>query len=142
MGASTPTRIEFLPGRGLGEDTVADVYRNLNREKRSGAVVYSVRARSGPWKGKTVGYAISVAMAGAEMTVRRGVQRRIAAGNRREVHAWLTGTIVAKAATPKTRITYRPHEVDATFRTMAGTPVESAATAAFTGAGVFVGGAR
>lgn len=135
--------ITWLPGRELSPGTVVDVYRNLNEQKRAGAVVWSVRARSGEHKGKVCGHARAVALYDVSTHVGERAQARIAAGAPREVHAWVTGKLQAR--TPRedvpggmTRATYRPH-IAPTFVTESGDAYTGGDAAVFTSAGMYVG---
>lgn len=139
--------INFIPGREVPTGTVVDVYRNLNEQKKTGRVVWSVRAREGAHKGRVVGHATDVVVTNASTHVGCGAQKRIAAGAPREVHAWVTGTLTAATLSPVDgydwnaigrRVTYRPHQA-AEFRYVdTGAAFNGAALVAFNEQGMWV----
>ncbi|MGV7398730.1 hypothetical protein PJK47_21000 [Mycobacterium kansasii] len=78
------------------------VYKNLNR----GA--WSIRAQDGPHKGKVVGHADAVSIVDCTMHVGRAAQARIAAGQPRQVHAWIIGRLSPGTLDAPRRLVYRP----------------------------------
>lgn len=105
--------------------TVTDVYRNLTRR------CWSIRER-----GRVVGQAPTVTLAGALMVVRPGAQARVLRTGHREVHAWIRGTFVPYAGVPAeaVRFHYQPF-LAGHFTDECGQPIEAAAWVNFDGDG-------
>ena len=88
-------------------------YRNLGT--RDPAKQWSGRALSGPDKGKKVCEGDSVTLVNCAVFVRLSTRERIAGTQgHREVHAWITGTLIDDGTTvvPATgarRVTYNPY---------------------------------
>ncbi len=83
------------------------VHRNLNRRDD---VWYSISTPGG----QVQGYALSVTLKDVTVRVSGAAQQRIAAGAAREVHAWVTGTLIEsldwREALLLAKVAYRPHE--------------------------------
>lgn len=85
---------------------MTDVYRNRTRARGC----WSVRDH-----GRVVGHAPALALVGCRLRVVEGARLRVLRTGRREVHAWITGTLIEDA--PPARavlIGYRP--IEAGFR--------------------------
>ncbi len=95
------------------------VYRNLNQPG-----MYSIRALSGPNKGKVLGYAPAVAMTDVTFRVSEKGRQVVLAKRERHVHAFAEGDYRASASQlPKAvevadhnTITYRPYQAGHFFR--------------------------
>ena len=99
-------------GRDLSGVFEVDVYRNLNEQARTGRVRWSIRDHD---TGLVLGHADKLAVEHARVHVNKAAQRRIADGEPREVHAWVTGQLAfcPTDASPwygrAQRVTYQPH---------------------------------
>ena len=114
------TVIHPVAGRDPYAATRVAVYKNLHK------AAWSIRAVDGPDKGTVVAHAQAVAIVDASMHVGINAQRRIAAGARREVHAWIVGTLADVTLANPQRLTYRPHERPEFFIAATGQPVWTA----------------
>ena len=86
-----------------------DVYRNLNDE------CYSVRAREGDDKGRVIAHADRVLVRDAEFAVQPGGRQRVREEERKNVHAFVRGTLSTAAECPfdgGIEVTYDPYEYD------------------------------
>lgn len=89
------------------------VYRNLNEQRRTGRVCWSIRDTD---TRLVVGHATKLALENARVHVNTAAQERIAAGEFRTVHAWVTGrlafcpTDLSPWYAHAQRVIYRPHE--------------------------------
>jgi len=83
-----------------------EVYRNLNEQRRSGRVRWSIRHA-----GRVVGHADAVSLQDARLHTNPPAAARIAAGQARTVHAWVSGILVPYVPADEhcALITYRPH---------------------------------
>lgn len=104
------------------------VYKNLNR----GA--WSIRAQDGPHNGKVVAHADAVTIVAATMHVGRAAQARIAAGQPRQVHAWIIGRLAPVILDTPRRLVYHPHERPEFYLADTGAPVWHAPAVVFTDA--------
>jgi hypothetical protein len=104
------------------------VYKNLNR---GGWSITAVKGADN--RGLLLAYADELALVGARAVVKESRRQVIAAGGHREVCAWFVGKIDAQAAgeAPSTRVTFRPREHAAFFRTDTGDEVWTADTVWF-----------
>lgn len=130
--------IGFTPfkGRTAMHRAVYDVYRNLNAQKRTGKVVWSIRDTSG----RVVGHAESVTLADALPYVNGIAQQRIAAGAPREVHAWVRGRLISDPVwTPydNQQVTYKPHTHPWFFYVSDGTVWNGSPVVTFNERGMF-----
>lgn len=112
----------FIPFRDRPEPAEGDrirVYRNLNLPG-----MYSIRALSGPNKGKVLGYAPAVAMSDVTFRVSEKGRQTVLAKRERHVHAFAEGDYVTAAdqipdhlsATDRNTVTYRPFVAGHFFR--------------------------
>ncbi|WP_065286727.1 hypothetical protein [Mycolicibacter kumamotonensis] len=103
------------------------VHRNLHRD------AWSVRACDGPHKGKTIGYASSIALRDAEFVVQPGGQERARKTRTRNVHAFITGMPLPVVLGDwaefgwAQRITYNPFRHDHFVEAVTGHSVRYAA---------------
>lgn len=105
-----------------------EVYWNLHKN------CYSVRALSGPDKGRVIAHVPSISLTGAEFAVQPAGRRKVLRENRKNVHAFVRGwtqfrpdgTTRKVSVAPwdaTTRVTYNPYKFE-TFVTVGGhTPV-------------------
>jgi len=84
----------------------ADVYYNLHRH------LWSIVAREGAQKGRAVAHLPRVLVADAEMIVRPAGRARVLREGRKNVHAFVRGTILPDAAAPAGArpFSYNPRE--------------------------------
>lgn len=136
MGARGVRRVRPLltpyAGRDPRSAVLVAVYRHLPRE------VFSVRALDGPDKGRVLAHSTRLGLRGARMVVNERARQKIAAGNPKDFHAWITGTLGAVTLTDPVRITYRPHDRGEFFVADTGQPIWAAAAVAFEGTQVFI----
>ena len=80
-------------------------------------------------RGRVIASADDVTLSDVRFVVSEATRQRTIRFNRRRVHAWAEGTLVAVDTNPcvegMTGVTYNPHRAP-TFTTFDGTPVESA----------------
>lgn len=79
--------IESYKGRQIDSDTKVFVYRNLHKAR------WSVKALSGPHKGKVVGHADELTLFAGEMKVSERGRQRVIAEGRKNVHAGVQGFV-------------------------------------------------
>lgn len=120
--------ITALKGRDPFATDRVSVYRNLHNGLRS------VRADAGPHRGTIVGHARQIGLTDCVMHVNPKVRARIAQGQGRQVHAWITGNLAVVELSDPQRLTYRPHERPDFFVPDTGHPVWSAPAVLFTDA--------
>ena len=92
--------------RALQWSDLVCVYRNLNRDS------WSVRALSGPDKGRVIGHADELTLLRPWFVVSEKSRQRALSQGQRNVHAWVTGTVVADPVAlhgPVTRVRYNPY---------------------------------
>lgn len=89
-----------------------DVYRNLNRHDQ-----FSIRPKSGEFKGKVAGYAPCVVLADAILVTSMAGHLRVKRSTHRDVHAYLRGTLIdvfdsqmhMQPSVDALRVSYNPH---------------------------------
>ena len=117
-------------------DQVA-VYRNLNKPG-----LFSIKALSGPNKGKVVGYAASVQLANVTFKVSEASRQRVLSKRQREVHAWAIGTLTAygdaQDVSGMHAVTYQPYVSETFFYRHDGAPIKAAPMCILQGADAFV----
>jgi len=123
-------------GRDPRGATRVAVYRHLPR------AMFSVRAIDGPDSGRVLAHSVRLGLRGAQMVVNERARLKIAAGNPKDVHAWVTGTLAAVSLNDPVRITYRPCERGEFFVAETGQPIATAAAVAFLGTQVFIDAAE
>jgi hypothetical protein len=90
------------------------VHRNLHIDG------WAVKALAGPHKGSIVAYSNHVGLTHAHMHIGEQARLKIAAGQARSVHAYIVGKLAEVELALPCRISYRPHERGAFFRTDTG----------------------
>ncbi|AHJ88728.1 hypothetical protein PBI_RHYNO_70 [Mycobacterium phage RhynO] len=78
--------IESYKGRMITHSTEVFAYRNLHRDR------WSIKALSGPHKGKVVGHADEVVIVGCQLKVSEAGRQRVIAERKKNVHAGVVGT--------------------------------------------------
>jgi len=111
-----------------------DVYRNLTK------AVWVIRAREGARKGRVVGYAERVAVTRCRLFVSERRRLAVVRSGRREVHAWVTGDLIAHPEDPPPgalAFSYNPFRGPGFYRCADGGPLPAAGTCWFIGARAF-----
>lgn len=80
--------IKSYKGRMITHATEVFVYRNLHRS------AWSVKALSGPHKGKVVGHADELVLAGCQTKVSEAGRQRVIAEGKKNVHAGVVGRVI------------------------------------------------
>ncbi|AJD82499.1 hypothetical protein SHEEN_81 [Mycobacterium phage Sheen] len=99
--------IKSYKGRMITHATEVFVYRNLHRDQ------WSVRAASGPHKGKVVGHADELVLWGTEFKVSEAGRQRVITEQKKNVHAGVQGFV--SEADPDTltverrKLSYNPY---------------------------------
>ncbi|ASZ75520.1 hypothetical protein KIW74_gp08 [Mycobacterium phage Kimona] len=84
--------ITSYKGRMITDNTVVFAYRNLHKAQ------WSLKAMTGPHKGKVIGHADEVSLMGAEFKVSEAGRRRVLAEKKKNVHAGVVGLIALPPA--------------------------------------------
>lgn len=90
------------------------VYRNLNKGRTTGEVIYSIVAMEGPRKDRVIGYASEIQLFNCKFVVQPGGYNRVLRERRRNVHAWVIGHVPHTSSIPHitracaTRVSYSP----------------------------------
>jgi hypothetical protein len=100
-----------------------EVYWNLHKD------CFSVRALSGPDKGRVVAHTRIIDLADVTFVVRPAGRARVLAEGRKNVHAFVRGTVTASldgVVTPYTEVTYNPYVTDSFVSRKDGTRLQGA----------------
>lgn len=103
----------------LHDGTPVDCYWNLHKH------CYSVRARSGPNKGRIIAHATEVNLINVTLVVNKAGKQRVRTERRKNVHAFLRGTW-GEAPIQHNGITYNPYIHDTFVQRDNGQPVLAA----------------
>jgi len=90
--------------------TRVEVYWNLHKD------CFSVRALSGPDRGRVIAHTRLIDLADVTFVVQPGGRARVLAEGRKNVHAFVRGTVTASRdglAGPYVEVTYNPYVTDA-----------------------------
>lgn len=103
-----------------------DCYRNLNISN-----CFSIRQRSGPFKGRVTGYAKCIVLSNPQIIISEAGRVRVIREKHKNVHAYVRGELTAFKSELSTElqklaikvITYRPYESANFFCIRTGEPV-------------------